>query len=440
MRRLRAWLAILMRRPLRLAILLAVATALACAAPHLLAWYHLRAGRAAVQRYHTPQARAHLDACLKTWPGCVEAHCLAARAARRAGADDEAEDHIRACQRLLGGVTPETTFEWSLLRAATGRLDEVEDHLLPQIRAEPARAALVLEALAEGYLRMSRPPDAQAYLDRWLAADPDNVQAHFLYGNLHRQGHALTRAVHEYRRALELDASRDDARWQLGVCLQEIGRQDEARACFEELRPRRGDDPDLLARLALSYHNQGRDAEARVLLEAVLAAHPEHALALRTRGDVELTEGKAEAARQWLDRAAAANPYDHRTQFLLGQCFQRMGDETEARRHRIRSEKLKEQAERLSEIANRQMPARPNDPELHCEMGRLLIALGRRDAAERWLLSALRLDPNHQSAHAALADCYAAAGETQKAEYHRSKAAAAALSGASPPRSGSATK
>jgi tetratricopeptide (TPR) repeat protein len=440
MRRLCAWLGSLVRRPLRLAALLAVVAAAACAAPQLSAWYHLRAGRTALEHYHTTQARAHLDDCLRTWPGCVEAHLLAARAARRAGADEEAEEHVRTCQRLAQGVTPETTFEWSLLRAATGRLDEVEDYLQPQSRTGSARAGLALEALAEGYLRLARIFDAQDCLDRWVELDPDNVQAHFLCGNLYRQSHALSRAVSEYRRVLELDVSRDDARWLLGLCLQLIGRQDEARQLFEELLPRRPDDPDLLARLALSYHNDGRDAEAHPLLETVLAAHPEHALALRTRGDVEMAEGKPEAARPWLDRAAAANPYDHRAQFLLGQCLQRQGLEAEARRHLVRAQKLKEQAERLGEIINRQMSARPNDPDLHCEVGRLLIALGGREAGHRWLLSALRLDPGHRATHAALADYYHDAGDEATAAYHRNQAAASAVSGASPARSGSATR
>src|SRR5205823_2472566 len=72
----------------------------AVAGIHGWAWYHFLAGRAALERYHAEEAQAHLDACLKVWPGSAETHLLASRAARRADDYESAERHLRECQRL----------------------------------------------------------------------------------------------------------------------------------------------------------------------------------------------------------------------------------------------------------------------------------------------------------------------------------------------------
>jgi tetratricopeptide (TPR) repeat protein len=373
----------------------------------------------------------HFDACLKVWTNSIDAHLLAARAARSDGDMVAADSHLRECQRLQEGISPDITFEWSLLRAASGELDEVERYLQGQVRTDPSREPLVLEAQAQGYLRVARTLEALACLDRWLQLDPNNAQAFFIKGNAWRRVQSTSQAAPEYRRVLELDPTRDDARWWLAVCLHETGRHEEAGKLFEQLRPARPGDPELEARLAVCYRFAGRTDEARGMLERVLADHPSHGLGLRAMGDLELAEGRVQAAEDWLRRAAAENPFDYRIQFSLAQCLQKIpGREVEARTQRVKAEKLKERLERYGEISSRQMNARPKDPDLHCELGVLLVGLGQEEAGRRWLISALKLNPQHAGAHAALASSYREQGDLERAEFH-ARQADATLSGAS---------
>jgi hypothetical protein len=72
------------RRWLLLVLIGLIAAAVAVACPHLRAWYHLRAARAELQRYHHPQAIRHLQICRAVWPRHPDVLLLAARAARRA--------------------------------------------------------------------------------------------------------------------------------------------------------------------------------------------------------------------------------------------------------------------------------------------------------------------------------------------------------------------
>lgn len=158
----------------------------------------------------------------------------------------------------------------------------------------------------------------------------------------------------------------------------------------------------------------------------MLAAHPDDGPALRTLGQVELVTGRAGAAEAPLRRAAALLPNDYHAQQLFFQALQQQGKTDAARAQLKGAEAVRERAERVGELTSRRLAENPLDPALHFEMGKLLLESGTPDVAEQWLLTALRLDPGHRAAHAALAGLYAARGDAARADRHR------ALAGATP--------
>ena len=80
---------------------------------------------------------------------------------------------------------------------------------------------------------------------------------------------------------------------------------------------------------------------------------------------------------------------------------------------------MKDRDERFADLTTRQMNVRPRDPALRCELGRLFLERGARPSAERWLLSAVQLDPHYRPAHEALAQLYEEQGDSEKAEQQR---------------------
>jgi tetratricopeptide (TPR) repeat protein len=347
---------------------------------------------------------------------------LAARAARRAGDFAKAEGYLHGDRKSPGKETDETILEWALCRAAGGDLGLTEEYLLRRARQEPALAPLIWEALIEGYLRMFRIRDALTCLDRWLTLEPDNFLPHFLRGKLHRQVRAFAKAVTDYRRVLELAPQQKEARWFLALALYEAGRYEEAVILFEEIQPQRPNDPELLVRLARCFEKLERPAAAQPLLDAVLAVEPNHPLALRTCGQMAQARGDFTDAEQWLNRAAQAAPYDYQAQWALAQCWQQMGKAAQARAQQARAEALKQRFERLADLSVHQMSARPNDPALHCEMGLILLRLGKVELGERWLKSALLQKGDYGPAQAALADLYQQRGDTATAQAYRNLA------------------
>jgi tetratricopeptide (TPR) repeat protein len=412
------------RRWRRLLYLLVAVVVVVLAAPHAWAWYQLRAGRAALTRYQPEVARAHLERCLRFWSGSTEARLLASRAARQSGDLDEADRQLRACQRQLGiGTSDDIAFEWALMQAAGGNPREVASFLERRARQGPEQAALIWEALAEGYTRVYRILDAVACLEHWLLLSPDNHRALELRGRAYQAGRAAGKAADDFRRLLELDPSRQDIHWPLALCLLDMGRYQEAAEHLERTGRLRPNDPEVQVRLARAWNMLDRPDDARALLRDVLEQHPEHGLALRTLGQIELMRRRPAIAEPLLRRAARALPDDYQTHWFLFQSLSQLKREREANEVLERAERLRDRSARIGELRSRRMSEQPLDPALHVEMGVLLLRSGQDDQGERWLLNALALDPQYAPAHAALADLYQRKGDRERAEQHRRLAA-----------------
>jgi tetratricopeptide (TPR) repeat protein len=365
-----------------------------------------------------------LNACLKVWPWSrsVRAHLLAARAARREGDFEQAVQHLQEVQSTLGDQSAETVLEWAMLHAAGGDLDKVEGYLQDQARKDPQHVLLILEALAEGYMRVSRIAAALHCMEECLAREPDNVQALYLRSSIYCQTGASAHAVPDLRRVVELDPERPRARWLLAVALVSIGRYEEAAQNLEVLRQRQAEDVEIIVQLAICRQRTGRSREASALLDAVLARRPDHGLALYTRGEMAQMRGELSEAEKWLRQAVRALPYDYTAHWVLTECLRQQGKTEQAEAEESYTNQLRDRRARLEEIATHHMSQRYNDPAMHWELGKLMLELGMPEAGKNWLLSALRLDEHYVPALTALADYYEQQGDAALAAEYRHQA------------------
>jgi tetratricopeptide (TPR) repeat protein len=410
---------------------LIVVCAAAILVPQVVALYHWYAATSALAKYHASDALSHFHVNLRIWPWSrsVRGHLLASRAARRNADYEEARQQLSQCQSLLKGTNTEVALEDALLRAAMGDLEEVEGFLRQRSQRDPLQASLCLEALAEGFTRLYRIPEALACLGQWLEFEPGNPQPHYLRGKLYFQINGWEKAATDLRRAIELDPERDEARDRLARVLLELSRYGEAMEQLEYLRKKNPDDRDVLVRMARAYHGQGQSKQARQLLEEVLQTDPDNGMALFMMGKILLMSGQPEEAEVWLRRAVRVQLYDYQSNFQLYQALSRQeGRSAEAQEQLIKAEKLLERRTHLSEVRNK-LAGRPHDPALHYEMGTLLMQLGDKDLGAKWLASALREQEDYQPALLALADYFDSIGETERAAEHREKAQAATSRG-----------
>jgi tetratricopeptide (TPR) repeat protein len=392
------------------AALLGVAVAAGLLAyPRIKAWNHLRAARAAVVACHNPQAIRHLQACLRVWPEDPEVLLLTARTARRARAYGDAERSLQKYQQVRG-LDAACSFE-QLLLSAERTVDQVADvcwrHILQGHPDEP----LILEALARGYLRQYRLPEARGCLDRWLKSQPDNPQALCLQGQFRLDyQRAQTEAVESYRRAVQIDPEHEDARLGLAVALLESKNFAEAVEHLEYLRKCQPDNLRVRVGLAECRHALGEGALALRLVDEVLAEEPEYPPAQSLRGRLALESGQPVEAEDWLRRAVEHNPADHQARYSLIVCLNQNGKDAEAQEHKQWLTRREEDLKRFNDVITQDMVQRPRDPAVHCTLGQLLLRSGYREEGLRWLHNALRLDPQYGPARQALAEYTHAAG------------------------------
>jgi tetratricopeptide (TPR) repeat protein len=385
----------------------------------LWAEYHYRAAQRALTRHDLAQARAHLALCLRVWPNSADVHFLAARAARRAGAYDEAEQHLRAYERL-DGVPEALALERALSTVQRGDPGQFDGWLLAAVAHGHPDAVLVLEALAQGYLATYRLPQAEACLTQWLEAEPDNLQARMWRGDVYERRLQWTLARNDYRRAVEADPDNDVARLRLADTLVHLNQPAEALGHYEYLRPRLPGTSAVLLGLARCRRDLGDLREARHIFDVVLTVDPHNVGALHDRGRLALQMDLPAEAEEWLLKALRLAPYDREVIYTLYQCLQVRGKTEEARAYKARLEETEAQLSRLAEVTKR-IAATPHDADLRCEAGQIFLNTGQEREGLRWLASALHENPNHTATHAALAAYYERQGRPDLAAQHRQR-------------------
>jgi len=362
--------------------------------------YHFGAAQAAYERFDLEQARSELDRCLRLWPRSYRAHLLAARTARRLHADDQAEQHLAACE-LLEGDTAAVGLESVLLQAQRGRLATSEEHLQQLIAADGPDCPLILEALAEGYFKLFQSPRALEALEQLLERQPANHLAYLLRGKVWEFLKQEEFALSDYERAVELMPKSDEARLRLAAMLTQVGKIREAAAHFDCLRKRQPDNLIVAVGLAHCLHDLADLDEAQQILDSVLAAHPDHVPALVERGRIAIRRAELDNAEAWLQKAVKLAPLDSEAHLVLYGCLQAERKREDADRVLAVLKKLNTNNSRLETLMSKVLET-PRDLSLHGEIGSLLLQSGRVEEGVRWLERALRQDPGNARARAAL--------------------------------------
>jgi tetratricopeptide (TPR) repeat protein len=382
--------------------------------------YELDKGRGALEQRQFPEANEHLERSLRLWE-TAEAHLRAARAARYVEDYDRAETHFQAYQRLIG-KNEALALERALMLAQRGALDPtLEQYLQKCVVEHHVDTDLILEALAAGYIKLFRVPNAAFCLQAWINRQPQLPDPLVVRGQLWARLQHLDRAEEDYRKALELDPEHVVARLNLAGTLESQTRASEAVSHYEYLHDRHPDDPRVVLGLTHCYLTLGRTDEARPLLEALLVKYPGESLALAERGHLAYQSGQIEEAADFFQQVIAQDPFDQEAFYVLAQCQRRLGRPEEAKRSLVRSEQIKSWFNDLGEAMMRMLDE-PNNAELRYRAGRIFFEMGLEEQGVTWYLAGLREDPSHLAINRALADYYERTGQKELAVQYRQAA------------------
>jgi Tfp pilus assembly protein PilF len=386
--------------------------------PYLRGWYHWRAAEQALAQRDLESARSHLSKCLLDWPRSSATHLLAARTARRALAFDEAEEHLRQCERLEADATPETTLEQALLEAQrSGLTPEQEKYLRDLLQQGDANALYILEVLTSECMRRDRYLDVQRLLERWLELRLDDPEALARRGWVAERFFDYAEACRNYEKVLAQEPQRDNVRLRLAEALLESGRALEAREQLEVLQRKQPDDV-VLVKLARCQMKLGDIEQARELLDGVLARSPDNLGALTERGYIALQVGELRDAERWLRRAEEQAPFDRRVLANLILVLEGRSKKEEAKKLQHRLKAIDDDLKRMRDLFQ-ELLKKPHDADVRYQMGMIFMRNQQTKEAARWFATALEEDKLHRPTHKALVDYYERLGDKKRADVHR---------------------
>lgn len=171
----------------------------------------------------------------------------------------------------------------------------------------------------------------QAILETYLSAHPEAAWARLrqaiLYERMGRHEDALA-LVETY-----LSGSPDDvrARFLRARCLQLANRPDEALQALKELESDSRATAHICDEMGLIYARLGKFGDAVSCWKRALSSDPRHAPSLFNLGQLAMEQGKADEARDWLDKALRQEPSNLKFRYFAGLNLKQAGLEPEAR-------------------------------------------------------------------------------------------------------------
>jgi Tfp pilus assembly protein PilF len=385
--------------------------------------YRARAARAAGEAAATARdfgtAAEAFERAAALRPDDSDGWFRAARAARRAGRFPDAK-RLLAEAATRGHPTEPVELERELLLVQQGIIGTADARLRATVGPRHPDAALVLEALARGYVIAERWADARQACEMWRGTDPTHPWPWHWEGLIAERMIQPELAAVAHARALELDPS--DPAVRLAVARVALDRRSAADALphIEWVLARTPDDAAALLLRAQHRVETGRAAEAVPALDALLARDPNGvpARVLRARAALELNDPATAEAH--LRAAVRAAPGDGDALALLLRAVRAQNKGAEAADLAVKLAALEADLRRLTDLM-RQIGTKTADGGPCHEAGVLALKVGRERQGLNYLADALRRPGDHRATHGVLAEYFRSRGKFELAEFHKNQ-------------------
>lgn len=410
------------------------------------------------------QAQNQLDLVLRDNPNHLPSLRLSAAIAYHLQQYEKAE---RSANQVLGALPGDAYIRKLLaeIMLKTGRGAEASKVLQPLLggkQIDPQSLALAGDA---AFVKREF-GEAGKYYQQVLSVQPQDVSA--------RMGLSMSRlALGDPGRAiaeLEIAArqSQSDSRADMQLALTHLRRKDytAALAAIHNLDAKRPNDPKVAVLRGLAQFGKGERGKAREAFQRALTLRPDTVSAVVLLAHLDGADGKPKLAEKrlrdflahdaknltamlalaglargqkdeagylaWLERAAKANPAATEPPTLLAEVFMKKGQSEKAMAYAHQAQRAApnnadtvlmlgrvqlaaNQPENATDTFNKLATITPNSPEPHFLRATAQIAKGDRNSAKASLEEAVKLQPDHADALAALAGIEAQNGNSARA-------------------------
>lgn len=362
------------------------------------------------------------------------------------GREEDACEHLQVAA-LLDPSSAVAHDRLAALMARSGRTKEAANHLSKLVELEPLDG--------EAHYRLAELLEHPDDFDRVnllleIAADlmPHDARPPYSLGRLLERGEKTGRdggllrepdvdaARRLYERTLELDPGHASARLALGVLLEKVGEEEDARKHYERAAESPNEDVAGEACLNLSRLLEAVDEQAALaFLDRAARIRVSAARALLRRGEINLARKREPTARKDFLFALKALDEEERNLRMESETVSERGNFARARRilkraddaRRLSARPLRRLALLENERGERQealrlldkaVSADPVCVDARFDLAQLLEAMKRPEEARGQYESVVNVEWAHPEAHFRLGEYAMADGDRQKAEMH----------------------
>lgn len=362
---------------------------------------------------HVENALAWLEYVDWLVPNDAGTTLLRARAYRKLGEMLRVEKLLNLA-RKQGASEEQIRRERILALAQSGQLRDAEQYLPEFLSNTGEDLDDVCEAYVIGFTRNQRFNEAFSLLEAWVRDSPDLATPLLLRGKLWAYRMSFAEAEADFRGALNLDPTLDEARLELSLIFIQGGRYDEAVPLLEECL----DEPRLRAtaivNLVVCLNATDEVPRALALLLSSRDEFPDDPRILLELGRAQFRNGEYEPAVETLTVAVAIDPLNDEAHYTLGLALSRCGREEEAAPHFEWVDRAREanaEIDRLRSVVSKD----PLDVDSLVRLGQLYMEYANTEEGVVRLLSVLDLDPEQPLAHRLLFEYYSRQAEDDPA-------------------------
>lgn len=313
----------------------------------------------------------------------------------------DAKDHLQNFLLIRSPRDAELLEQLGVCQMQTGDFDKARDTFKKAIEYGPNQVTAYWQLASLLRSRYNQPKEADEWMDKLIAANPDSAQAHFLRGRYLLVTGSGEQALEEAEKALKLDPNDSEIIWLAAVCNSTQGKLDAARKIAQrgiELHP----DVVAMYKTLSDIEKQAGDREkALAVLEQGLTATKRDPTLLMETANLLIESNKLDQARRVVKELQTAGVAKAFTEFLTARIELAQGHWLAARQG---FEKIRN-AQAVGQWAK----------QIDVWISQCYGQLGNRDQQLRALRRALSIDPTYAPAKAALIDVLMSRGQVAEA-------------------------
>jgi predicted Zn-dependent protease len=306
---------------------------------------------------------------------------------------------VVVCAVLVAGVVVwsrslrhASEWEEALRLSGQGKFAEAEP-LLKRALQRNERDVAAVRALALGYLGTGNDREAEVYLDRWCALQPDQPEPRARRMDLGVKLVKIEQAIADGERLLEAAPGDGETQKRVVALLIVAGRYADAERAARRYLERNPDSVSLHYLLAEACHLQGKDAEAAALLDPLLGDQTRIKDILLLRAILYCEADQPNKALPLLRRVLAEDPWNSLARYHLSRALARTGQTAEAEREAAELFRQNDVGRLLVDS-----DIQPDNLDLQARAAEVLLDSGRTEEGLRRLQRILARDPAHPAA------------------------------------------